>query len=63
VTPIVLFYLGGPSIQPFAYTFFVGLVAGTFSSIAIAAPLVFVPGGESPEQARGPATDAAPAGA
>ncbi|NBP51231.1 MAG: protein translocase subunit SecF, partial [Actinobacteria bacterium] len=63
VTPIVLFYLGGPSIQPFAYTFFVGLVAGTFSSIAIAAPLVYVPGGSTPEQARGPATEAAPAAA
>jgi SecD/SecF fusion protein len=63
VTPIVLFYLGGPSIQPFAYTFFVGLIAGTFSSIAIAAPLVYIPGGSSPEQARGPAEEAAPAAA
>jgi SecD/SecF fusion protein len=62
-TPIILFYMGGSGIQPFAFTFFVGLIAGTYSSIAIAAPLVFVPGGESPEQARGPATDAAPAGA
>jgi SecD/SecF fusion protein len=62
-TPLILFYMGGTGLQPFAYTFFVGLVAGTFSSIAIAAPLVYVPGAESPEQARGPATDAAPAGA
>lgn len=57
VTPIVLFYLGGPSIQPFAYTFFVGLVAGTFSSIAIAAPLVFVPGTSSPDEATGGASE------
>ena len=63
VTPIVLFYLGGPSIQPFAYTFFVGLVAGTFSSVAIAAPLVYVPGNGSPEQAGGTASNATAAAA
>ena len=53
VTPIVLFYLGGPSIQPFAYTFFVGLIAGTFSSVAIAAPLVHVTGDGAPERTEG----------
>jgi SecD/SecF fusion protein len=62
-TPIILFYMGGSGLQPFAFTFFVGLVAGTCSSIAIAAPLVYVPGGSSPEQARGPAEEAAPAAA
>jgi preprotein translocase subunit SecF len=41
--------------QPFAFTFFIGLVAGTFSSVAIAAPLVYVPGDGSPEQADGQA--------
>jgi SecD/SecF fusion protein len=54
-TPIVLYLVGGPSMQPFAFTFFVGLVAGTFSSVAIAAPLVYVPGDGSPEQADGQA--------
>jgi len=54
-TPIILFYMGGSGIQPFAFTFFVGLVAGTFSSVAIAAPLVYVPGDGSPEQADGQA--------
>lgn len=48
-TPIVLYLVGGPSMQPFAFTFFVGLVAGTFSSVAIAAPLVYVPGDGTPE--------------
>ena len=42
-TPLILFYMGGPSLQPFAFTFLVGLIAGTFSSVAIAAPLVYVP--------------------
>jgi SecD/SecF fusion protein len=50
-TPIVLYIMGGPMMQPFAYTFLVGLIAGTFSSVAIAAPLVFVPGGGVPRTA------------
>jgi len=45
----VLYLVGGPSMQPFAFTFFIGLVAGTFSSVAIAAPLVYVPGEGTPE--------------
>ena len=55
-TPIILFYMGGSSLQPFAYTFFVGLLAGTFSSVAIAAPLVFVTGDGAGEQAARPAS-------
>jgi preprotein translocase subunit SecF len=35
----------------------VGLIAGTFSSIGIAATLVYVPGEGSPEQAGGPASE------
>ena len=38
---IILFALGGTGIQPFAYTFLVGLVIGTISSVTIAAPLVY----------------------
>ncbi len=38
---IILFVLGGPGIQPFAFTFLVGLLAGTYSSVVIAAPLVY----------------------
>ena len=40
-TAIVLIVLGGTGIRPFAYTFLIGLIAGTFSSVAIAAPLVY----------------------
>ncbi len=41
VTVVVLIVLGGTGIRPFAYSFFIGLVAGCFSSVAIAAPLVY----------------------
>ncbi len=56
LTPVVLYIMGGPSMQPFAFTFLVGLIAGTWSSVAIAAPLVYVPGKGLPEPAGGPAT-------
>lgn len=38
---IILYSLGGTGIRPFAFTFLVGLVAATFSSVAIAAPLTW----------------------
>ena len=41
VTAMILLVLGGTGIRPFAYTFLVGLVAATYSSVAIAAPMVF----------------------
>jgi SecD/SecF fusion protein len=62
-TPIVLYILGGPMMQPFAYTFLVGLIAGTFSSVAIAAPLVFVPDEGAPQEAGSQARAAAAGGA
>jgi SecD/SecF fusion protein len=61
-TPIVLYIVGGPSMEPFAYTFLIGLIAGTYSSNAIAATLVYVPGDGSPEQAEGPASNLAKGG-
>jgi SecD/SecF fusion protein len=41
VTALILLILGGTGIRPFAFTFLIGLVAATFSSVAIAAPMVF----------------------
>jgi len=35
----VLFFIGGPAIQPFAGTLFVGICIGTYSSIFLACPL------------------------
>lgn len=40
-TAVMLITFGGTGIRPFAYTFLIGLIAGTFSSIAIAAPLAY----------------------
>ena len=42
---IILYSLGGTGIRPFAFTFLVGLIAATFSSVAIAAPLTWSRGG------------------
>ena len=44
---IILYSLGGTGIRPFAFTFLVGLIAATFSSVAIAAPLTWSRGGGS----------------
>ena len=51
-TAIVLIALGGTGIRPFAYTFLIGLIAGTFSSVAIAAPLVYSRKEEELERAK-----------
>ncbi len=40
-TAIILYSLGGTGIRPFAITFLVGLIAGTFSSVAIAGTIVY----------------------
>lgn len=40
-TAVILIALGGTGIRPFAYTFFIGLVAGTISSVIVAAPFVY----------------------
>ena len=47
-----MYVAGGSGIRPFAFCLLAGLVVGTYSSIAIAAPLVVRYGGEGP-----PATD------
>jgi SecD/SecF fusion protein len=38
---VILYVLGGTGIQPFAFTFLVGLIVGTISSVTIAGPLVY----------------------
>ena len=35
-----LYFLGGPGLEPFAFTLIVGFITGTYSSIFIAAPIV-----------------------
>ncbi len=41
ISLVVLYVLGGPSIRPFSFVLFIGLITGTYSSVAIAAPLVY----------------------
>jgi SecD/SecF fusion protein len=41
VSLLVLFFVGGEAIASFAYTMIVGTIVGTYSSIAIAAPIVY----------------------
>jgi SecD/SecF fusion protein len=40
VSTLILYFVGGPGIHAFAITMFVGVVAGTYSSIYIAAPML-----------------------
>lgn len=51
-TAIILIALGGTGIRPFAYTFFIGLVAGTISSVIVAAPMVYSRKEEEEERRR-----------
>ncbi|MCH2161324.1 MAG: protein translocase subunit SecD [Phycisphaerales bacterium] len=47
---IILYSLGGTGIRPFAFTFLIGLIAATYSSVAIAAPLTWKKGGGAQPQ-------------
>ena len=38
---LVLYVMGGPTIHAFAYTMTIGVVTGTYSSVYVAAPLLF----------------------
>jgi SecD/SecF fusion protein len=51
-TAVILIVLGGTGIRPFAYTFFVGLIAGTLSSVIIAAPIIYSRREEEQERQR-----------
>jgi len=42
VATLILYIYGGEGVRVFAYTMLVGIIVGTYSSIAIAAPLVWV---------------------
>ncbi len=38
---VVLYFMGGEGLRPFAYVLLVGIVVGTYSSVGVAAPLVW----------------------
>jgi preprotein translocase subunit SecF len=40
LTTAALFFFGGPVLNDFALTMFIGLLVGTYSSVFIAAPIV-----------------------
>jgi SecD/SecF fusion protein len=50
ISAIILYSLGGTGIRPFAFTFLVGLIAATYSSVAIAAPLTWSKGQSKPSK-------------
>jgi SecD/SecF fusion protein len=37
---LIMYFLGGPGIHGFTYALFLGILVGTYSSIAIAAPIL-----------------------
>ena len=41
VAVVIIYLAGGGGIRPFAFALLVGILVGTYSSVAIAAPLVF----------------------
>jgi len=55
----IMYFEGGSGIRPFAFTLLIGLLVGTYSSVAIAAPLVVGRGGggAAPQRAPEPATE------
>jgi SecD/SecF fusion protein len=40
IASVILYFVGGPGIHGFAYTMVIGVIAGTYSSIYIAAPIL-----------------------
>jgi SecD/SecF fusion protein len=49
VTVLIMYIMGGPGIHGFTFILFVGILAGTYSSIAIATPLLLIGGGRESE--------------
>ena len=44
IAVFIIYSAGGSGIRPFAFALLVGICVGTYSSVAIAAPLVFKKG-------------------
>ncbi len=50
---LVLYALGGPGVHPFAFAMLVGVVVGTYSSIAVAAPIMLIGAGRGRAKSAG----------
>ncbi|MDG1137589.1 MAG: protein translocase subunit SecF, partial [Phycisphaerales bacterium] len=48
VAIVIIYWAGGGGVRPFAFALLVGILVGTYSSVAVAAPLVFK--GHSPKK-------------
>jgi SecD/SecF fusion protein len=46
ITVAIMYFVGGPGIHGFTFVLLVGILVGTYSSIAIAAPFLLIGGGE-----------------
>jgi len=55
---VVLYVVGGPGVHGFAYAMFIGVLVGTYSSIAVAAPLLLL-GNPAAKAAAEPVTEKA----
>ncbi len=54
VTVAIMYFLGGPGIHGFTFVLLIGILVGTYSSVAIAAPILLLGGqGPAPAPARG----------
>ena len=53
---LTLYIFGGPGVHGFAFTMLIGVLVGTYSSVAIAAPIVLVGGGGEPTTSPAPTT-------
>jgi len=42
VAVLVLYIFGGAALQDFSYTIMIGVIVGTYSSIFIASPIVYI---------------------
>lgn len=56
---LILYFIGGEGMRAFAFTLFTGLVVGTYSSVAVAAPIVWKPSFDRELAASGGAPPAA----
>jgi SecD/SecF fusion protein len=52
VSVAIMYFIGGEGIHGFTFVLFVGILAGTYSSIAIASPLLLIGGREDEAPAR-----------
>ncbi|WP_432797641.1 protein translocase subunit SecD [Poriferisphaera sp. WC338] len=54
---LTLYILGGTGVHGFAFAMLIGVVVGTYSSIAIASPMLLLLGAHKPRQSHTPAAD------